>query len=377
MAKRLLILSEPLTPPSYSPRLTSLIRYLSKRGWQCTLESEPLPAHRRADSIFRYREYNFTKRLLRTYHAQDFDAVFCSTFYYFPLLTARSISKKWHLPLIIDVRDIAEQWGQVSYFTQSLPHLFGLEKLLSRLYVARNIRMRNRVLNNATAVTTVSPWHRQFLQSISSAPVSLIYNGYDEYELQPENVATDYFCIAYIGRIISLRLRQPQLLFQAVSELQASMPNLQLAFYSEPELTDALRSLAEQYHIQDRLQLHLYVPRSEIQNIMAQASILVALGAPASTQQHGILGTKVFEAIGVEKPFMLIPTDEENLEQLIRQTDIGIASSDVEQIKDFITKQYTQWKQQGYTRCTITDKQRFSRAYQAKQFEQILLRYVR
>ena len=107
MAKRLLILSEPLTPPSYSPRLTSLIRYLSGRGWQCTLESEPLPAHRRADSIFRYREYNFTKRLLRTYHAQDFDAVFCSTFYYFPLLTARSISKKWHLPLIIDVRDIA------------------------------------------------------------------------------------------------------------------------------------------------------------------------------------------------------------------------------------------------------------------------------
>ena len=369
MAKRLLIVSEPLTPPSYSPRLTSLIHYLEQRGWKCTFESEPVATNRIADALFRQREKQFTKRLLSTYSAQDFDAVFCSTFYYFPLLTAYKISQQWHLPLIVDVRDIAEQWGKASYFTSPLPRLCGLEKILSRIYVNRNIRMRNRVLRHATAVTTVSPWHQTYLQSLTKAPVLLIYNGYDENELQPKDIKTKSFRIAYIGRIISLSLRQPQLLFQAVSELDIPV---QLDFYSEPQLADDLRQLAAQYHIENQLHLHDYIARDKIGEVMSQASILLALGAPADMQQHGILGTKVFEAIGIEKPFMLIPSDEENLAQLIRETGIGIAASNTEEIKAFITQQYNQWQQNGFTRCTIADKSRFSRNYQAQQFELVL-----
>ena len=369
MAKRLLIVSEPLTPPSYSPRLTSMMHYLEQNGWKCTFESEPIVTNRIADALFRQREKQFTKRLKSTYSAQDFNAIFCSTFYYFPLLTAYNLSKAWHVPLIVDVRDIAEQWGKADYFTSPLPKLCGLEKILSRIYVRRNINMRNRVLRHASAVTTVSPWHQTYLQTLTKAPVTLIYNGYDENELKPQNFQTDTFLIAYIGRIISLALRQPQLLFRAVSELDIPV---QLDFYSEPTLANDLRQLATQYHIENLLHLHDYISRDEIQSVMSQASILLALGAPASMQQHGILGTKVFEAIGIEKPFMLIPSDEENLAQLIAETGIGVAASDVETIKAFILEQYTQWQQNGFTRCTIADKSRFSRQHAAKEFEELL-----
>ena len=374
MAKRLLIVSEPLTPPSYSPRLTSLIHYLEQRGWKCTFESEPVATNKIADALFRQREKQFTKRLLSIYSAQDFDAVFCSTYYYFPLLTAHKISQQWHLPLIVDVRDIAEQWGKASYFTSPIPRLGGLEKILSRIYVNRNIRMRNRVLRHATAVTTVSPWHQTYLQSLAKAPVSLIYNGYDEAELScnPSPATRNPFSIVFLGRLISLELRQPQLLFQAVSELNIPV---QLDFYSEPNLANDLRQLAAQYHIEKQLHLHDYIARDKIGEVMSQASILLALGAPSDMQQHGILGTKVFEAIGIEKPFMLIPSDEENLAQLIHETGIGIAASNTEEIKAFITQQYNQWQQNGFTRCTIADKSRFSRNYEAQQFE-ILLEQV-
>ena len=372
MAKRLIILSEPLTPPSYSPRLTSMMTYLEQEGWQCTLECEPLAANHIADVLYRTREKHFTKRLLHTYTAQDFDAVFCSTYYYFPLLTAYWISKAWNLPLIVDVRDIAEQWGKASYFTSPLPKLLGLEKPLSRIYVNRNIRLRNRILQHATAVTTVSPWHRDYLQTLTNAPVTLIYNGYDESELQPKDVPTDSFRIAFIGRLISVQLRQPQLLFEAIRNLQSKIANLQLDFYSEPQLADDLRNLAAQYGIADRVHTHAYVARADLQNVMAKASILVALGAPANLQQHGILGTKIFEAIGMEKPFMLIPSDDENLADLINETGIGIAASGAEQIQDFIIKQYQEWKQQGFTHRTIKNKKRFSRQHEAQQFAQIL-----
>ena len=345
------------------------MHYLEQNGWQLTFECAPTTTHRFADALFRCRENRFTKRLCKTYNAQDFDAIFCSTFYYFPLRTALRLSQKWHLPLIIDMRDIAEQWGKADYFTSPLPKLLGIEKLLSRIYVHRNIRMRNRVLCHATAITTVSPWHQHYLQSLTKAPVSLIYNGYDERELQPKDIKTESFSIAYIGRLISLQLRQPHLLFQAVNELDIP---IQLDFYSEPQHADALRALAEKYHISNQLHIHDYISRDEIQNVMSRASILLALGAPAAMQQHGILGTKVFEAIGIEKPFMLIPSDEENLAQLINETNIGIAASDVETIKAFIREQYEQWQQQGFTRRTIHNKYRFSRLHEAKQFEQVL-----
>lgn len=371
MAKRLLILSEPLTPPSYSPRLTSLIHYLENNGWKCTLECEPVAVNHIADILFRTREKQFTKRLLSTYKAQDFDGIFCSTFYYFPLMTAYRISKVWKLPLIVDVRDIAEQWGKAAYFTSPLPKLFGLERILSGMYVRRNIHMRNRVLREATAVTTVSPWHQQHLQTLTQAPVSLIYNGYDERELQPKDVKTSTFRIVFMGRLISLQLRQPQLLFRAVSELDVP---IQLDFYSEPNLAEDLQQLAKRYHIEDKLHLHDYITRDKIGEIMAQASILLALGAPASMQQHGILGTKVFEAIGIEKPFMLIPSDEENLAQLITDTGIGTAASTTEEIKTFILEQYDQWQQNGFTRRTIADKTRFSRREAAQEFGAILNR---
>ena len=69
---------------------------------------------------------------------------------------------------------------------------------------------------------------------------------------------------------------------------------------------------------------------------------------------------------------MLIPSDEENLAQLINETGIGIAASTTEEIKRFILEQYAQWQKNGFTRQTIKNKQRFTRQNQAQQFERIL-----
>lgn len=381
MPKRLLILSDANTAPSYSPRLISLIHYLTANGWSCTLEEgAPAPKggiRRMLGKLFNTRERRYTRRIAATYKPADFDLVFCSTFYYFPLQAAAQLSRLWQKPLVVDVRDIAEQWGKTPYFTTPLPHIFGIEKLLARCYKQLNIRRRNKVLRQAAAVTTVSPWHRQFLQQLTSAPVSLIYNGFDERELMPLDKPTSLFRIAFIGRLINLRLRQPQMLFEAVGQLLAAQTipadKLRLDFYCEPELTEALHQQAAQYGITDTLCLHTYIARSEIQNTITEASILLALGAPASEQQHGILGTKVFEAIGAEKPFMLIPSDEDNLAQLIQDTGIGIAARSTDDIKTFITKTYNAWLANGFTRQPVRDKQRFSRQSQAKQFETIFL----
>ena len=328
-----------------------------------------------ADKLFYARERQFTKLLLTQFSAADFDLIFCSTFYYFPLKTAYLLSKAWNIPFVADVRDIAEQFGKTPYFTTPLPKMFGLERLIAKAYEKRCIRHRNKYLSHAAHVTTVSNWHCQCLQAQVSAPVSLIYNGYDEREMAPKDTQSSHFSIAFTGRLINLKLRQPQLLFQAVGELARDMSpvtrNLSIDFYCEPHFAKSLTRQAKQYGAETFLHIHDFVSRQKTYQVLTQASILLALGAPASEQQHGILGTKVFEAIGVEKPFMLIPSDNDELAKLIAQTGIGIAAQNVEEIKSFLTEQYAIWQANGFTRQTVTDKHIFTRQYQARQFESI------
>lgn len=380
MPAKILIISDPIAPPSYAPRVTSMYRYLGEAGHDVVLEAGELPGKRSlwrfvGDKLWNESDREFAKQLLAKYEKGRFDVILCTTYYYFPLLTAERLSKAWGIPYVVDLRDIVEQWGTKSYFTTKLPNLLGAEKIVARWYEQKNLRMRNRILAGAKAVTTVSPWHQEHLQALTKTPVHLIYNGYDEEEMHFEKKGSEVFSVAFIGRFISLSLRQPQLLFAAVGEIlkdgEIEKGEWRLDFYAEAEKEAEVRALAREYGAEKLLQWHGFVSRSELNNIMAESSVLLALGCPPKDGQHGILGTKVFEAIGVEKPLLLVPSDEDSLAQLIRETGIGCAARDKEEVKAFLREKYAEWKQNSYTRITIENKQNFSRRLEAERMEKI------
>lgn len=379
MPTRILIISDPIAPPSYAPRVMSMFRYLQEAGHDVVLESGELTRRSRwqwiGDKLWGQNDSEFAKRLLLKYSRDRFDVFLCSTYYYFPLRTAERLSKAWGIPYVVDLRDIVEQWGTKPYFTTKLPHLLGLE-IVFAWYERKNLRLRNRVMDGAKAVTTVSPWHQQHLQSLTSTPVHLIYNGYDEEEMGFEKQETRTFSIAFIGRFISLTLRQPQMLLEALGEMieegAITDGEWHLDFYAEAEKEAEVRALARMYGIATSIKWHRFISRSELCDIMAESSVLLALGCPPEDGQHGILGTKVFEAMGVEKPLLLVPSDEDSLAELIRESGIGIAARDKEEVKTFLRQKYQEWKQKGYTRQSIADKERFSRKREAHQMKEIL-----
>jgi hypothetical protein len=89
------------------------------------------------------------------------------------------------------------------------------------------------------------------------------------------------------------------------------------------------------------------------------------------------MGTKFFENIGVEKPVLCVRSDEECLAQVISQTQAGLAATDVEDVKAFVLEKYQEWKQNGYTRQNVTNKEQFTRQRQAEQFEQLFIECIR
>ena len=379
--------------PSYAPRLRTTCDYLVQRGWQVEVYTEhfaPLDfAH--DYPIYECRLYRnhswdwliktawslitdwknraFTRWLLSKTKDKQYDLVFCTTFSTFPLRAALAVAQAKRIPLHVDLRDIDEQAPNSQYQA----HRQWWARPFRSLYRSINIRRRNAVVRQAQSLTTVSPWHTAFLSALHPR-CTLIYNGYDARLFSPQDLPADTFRILYTGRIYESALQDPTLFVQAIGALP-DIPHFSVDWYTDDRGKQTIRQLAEQYHCADKMHYYDYVPTAQIPDLLHECSIALVLSHKAGENgPHGIMTTKFFEALGVEKPVLCVPSDEECLAQVIQETNAGLAATDIEQVKTFILDQYAKWKKNGFTRQLVNQekKQLFSRQYQAQQFEQIL-----
>lgn len=404
MAKRLLILCDGFGPPSYGPRMTQVCKHLSKWGWQITMLTEKVDetyevAHcdfrsmdyyiggevrkkvRWAmDKAWGYREQLFYRFVRKAIRYEDFDAILCSTFNDFPLQTAKRIAKESELPLVVDLRDISEQWGTNEDFRQHRLKGGKIGKWATMCYEKRIKRERNKCLEIAKAVTTISPWHCQVLKQYNEH-THLIYNGYDEEAFYPRKEKSEKFIVSYLGRIYNLGFRDPEAILQAVGKLlkegKIANEDFELVFHIEKGVVTALQEKVADIGIETICRIGAYIPQKEAQELFRKSAISVVLVEEEKEGgSHGIMTTKFFEALGAEKPIICSPAASGSLADTIRYTQSGIASNNVEEIADFIALHYAQWKEKGYTEQQIAHKEEFARAYQAKQFEKILLQSI-
>lgn len=363
---RILILADPYGKPSYAPRLRFLCDYLVGKGYSVSVYTEAFQPHDFPHAypvcekpvregafhwVFRslwslltdYRNRSFSVWVQQQIAGQRFDIVFCTTFSTFPLRAAYEVASQRHLPLFVDIRDLDEQVPDAQYQA----HRQWWVRPFRKWYSAVNIRRRNRVLRKADCITTVSPWHVEFIRRLNPN-IHLIYNGFDPAQFYHEPSHTDKFLITYIGRIYE---------FQNLSPIERAVREL--------NITDI------------RLNLHTpdcnTIPVTAVGDELRRSGIAVVLTNPAA---HGMMTTKFFEALGCEKPVLCVPSDEGCLAQTIHETHAGIATSDMEEIKGFILEKYHEWKTNGFTRQPVINKSQFSRQHQAEQFEQLFLQLI-
>ena len=397
MNKRILILCEAIAPPAYSPRVLTLIQWLQSNDWDCVLITEecaeqpfqtdictayqmPTYNHILRDKLCWGKDkalYLFAKQKV---DVSSFDIIFCSSYYYFPLYAAHLLAKEFNIPLAIDLRDIAEQWGDTPYFTRQITPFHKLNYWIGKLYERRQLYMRNRILQTANIVTSISPWHQQLLAHYNQN-THLIYNGYDADIFVPQNTISKNFYITYLGKLYSTQLRDPRLLFEALKQLiaahQIDASVIRVLFHTDSKGIKEIQELGEQYKLTELLDINGYIPRQEILPIMHKSSILLVLTTKSTSNgTHGIMGTKFFENIGVEKPILCVRSDEECLADAIHKTNAGLAATNVEEVKRFILDKYHEWQQNGYTHQEVINKEQFTRQHEAQQFEKLFLQCI-
>lgn len=386
--KHILVLAEGFGAPAYTPRLRSLCEHIVAEGYivdvvvekiaelpfehSYPIDEVQLYSGSKADWAMKnvwalltdWKNRAMSAYVERTYGNRHYDAVLCTSFHTFPLRAAVEFGKKHGIPVTLDLRDIVEQAPKNQH--NYLRHSGGLLNLFVGLFTRVNLRRRNHCLQQADRVITVSPWHVETLKRYNPQ-TTLVYNGYDAQQYQWEEVKTEEFVLSYTGKFFGAPLQDPTLLFEALQELKEEIP-YRVVVHSNPKGEELLRNWAKQYDIEDRFEISGYIPAKEAIELYHRSSILLIFSNRASDETvHGMMTTKFFEALGVEKPILCVRSDEEVLAAAIQQTHAGLAATNKEEVEAFIRSKYAEWKEKGYTRQSVVGKEQYSRQSESQQ----------
>ena len=393
-------------PPAFAPRMGYLCKYLPVYGWEPVIITEYHPecfydelAKNKnviyinyyqsknkfiqkikyifvffADFLFDYKDFVIRKTAQKQIKKHNISLILSSVYRVFPLKAAYKLSKQNKLPIVMDLRDIIEQFPNNEHISKKLSRFKCLNNIFSALITWKILRQRNKVIQKAGYITTVSEFHVKTLKKYNEH-VSLIYNGYDPELFFSEIKHCQTFNIVYPGRIMSIEMQDPTLLFEAISNLSKkglfTNQLCRVQFYTDDKTKIIVEKLAKKYRIEKFIDCFDRINSSLIPDVLHDASILLLLTNKQGVR--GIMTTKYFEYLAVEKPILCIRNDEDCLEKSIKETQSGIAADNVEQVENFISEQYAEWKQNGYTHQKINRQvvQQFSRKEQAKQFVSI------
>jgi glycosyltransferase involved in cell wall biosynthesis len=404
--KKVLILCD-LFPPAFGPRMGYLTKYIQSFGWEPAVLAEAVKDEHAfhflsnyckveyvhfytakkdkerkrqwfftmlRDFLFGYKDKKMYKAALKISREDSFDLVLCSSFNTFPLSAAGKIAKKLKVPLVIDLRDIAEQYSGEEYLSGNLSAMGGLGRLCTSLFMKKRLRIRNKVLKKAQCITTVSPWHVETL-SRYNPNVELIYNGYDPELFYPETIPTRHFIITYTGRLISTAMRDPNLFLEALSILIRENviypPDCQVHWYVDEASWKIIMEEAEKYNVLSYMNFKGYVSGAKVPHILNSSSILLLLTNLSTVNgPKGVMTTKFFESLAVEKPILCVRSDESYLAEAIKESHSGLAAAHVEEVCEFLKQHYEEWKKNGHTHSPVDRNvmRRYSRKEQAGQF---------
>ena len=403
---RMLVFGEEFAPPAYIPRMRYFCSYFLRKGWEIdyVVDGKGSTCHipdgvnvraidyysRKGKSFERvewfckfalglvcdYKSRYFYRKSKNFWRNRRYDLVFTSSNLVFPLYAAAQAAKDLRVPLFVDLRDIPEQSPDDNYYLgRRPPRIIG--KPLFAVYNKLNLYRRNRVLARAKAVTTVSPWHVETLSQYNPHTF-LVYNGYDENLFHPEAVPTEYFTVSYFGRIYNELMRTPRPLFESVARLRAGgildEKNTRLRWFVDDVSKQVVEKIAQEYGLQDMVEVRDFISPSGLQAEMARSSVLLVLCNVQSRKRFfGMMTTKFFEYVGCNRPVLCTPDNGDNLAKLVRETGCGLVSSDGAEIDSFLRERFNEWEINGHTEGHVQESIRlnFSRGYAAQTWEKL------
>jgi glycosyltransferase involved in cell wall biosynthesis len=240
---------------------------------------------------------------------------------------AKEIAERLGRPYVLDYRDL---WTGNPHATRSAPPWV--------------IERERSLLAASAAAIGVSPSLVESLRDQLGVekPVYVIFNGFDPEELTPiPRHAFGHFAIVYAGTFYPPKRTAGPLMAALRRVERLSGSSRQWAFHYYGHQADYVRSAARDCNVDHRVVIHGSVPRRDAIAAIRGGNIAVVISSvyeQASLPDRGIVTGKVFDAIGVGTPLLVIAPEGSDLEAVLATTGLGrrFSGTQVEEIAEFL-----------------------------------------
>lgn len=329
--------------------------YIRSRGIFSKVESFFWPDYRQPPGFIDNMIKTFDENLF----SEKFHVIYATSPDLSCLTVGSSLSKKLNVPWVADFRDIAEQDM--------------IKGLRQNIYFKRIIYRRNQIIKTSSRVITVSKHHANVLENSLNRHIDVVYNGYDpeEFHYSPPSISNK-FKITYMGRILNEWTRNPNVLFEGLDKLLHNKlideKLFEMNFFgTEKDLVD---KLSQKYYCKKFIKVLPRVGYDKVPEILRDSNVNIVL---TNKGRDGILTTKLFEYIGVGKPFICTPIGCDELKQIVDISKIGFTCEKPEDIYVIIKEIYEKWRKHDNALIKTSDEIKiFSRKYQTGIFAGIL-----
>ena len=226
-------------------------------------------------------------------------------------LIGLELSKATGLPWLADFRD---PWTKIFYFKH-------LE--LTPRSEAKHQALEKKVVDGATRVIAVSPMVKNDFEAITSTPVELITNGFDEEDFNDPFEADEYFNITHTGLFASDG--DPEILWKVLAakcqedKEFRKLLRIRLVGKTDQEIVNSIETAGLGPNLVNLgYQSHEVAVREQ-----RNASVLI-LPLRKEPEYEAVLPGKLFEYLASRRPILGIGQTDGAMAQVVRNTGSGI-----------------------------------------------------
>lgn len=208
--------------------------------------------------------------------------------------------------------DFRDPWTNIGYHS---------ELKLTPTSAEKHKQLEKDVLQSADDILVTSFETQAEFQSKTSTPIHLITNGYDDEDVQVDDL-DEAFSLAHIGSLLSQR--NPKILWEVLAELIKEVENFKSFF--ELRLVgnvseDVVQSIND-HGLKNYLSLVGYVNHQKAIEIQKSAQVLLLIEID-SVETKGIVPGKLFEYMNAKRPIIAVGPAHWDVKPLFEQTQCG------------------------------------------------------
>ncbi|MCH7398133.1 glycosyltransferase family 4 protein [Belliella sp. DSM 107340] len=244
-------------------------------------------------------------------------------------LIGRNLKRITKLPWIADFRDPWSQWE----FLDTLPMTAPVRK--------KHEALEKSVLEEADAVTTISPTFREDLEKIAGKKIKLLTNGFDPDDLPNnwslESPKTDKIEIVYTGVIDAIRNPIPFL--EALKNVfQQNQKEVILRFVGKVSST-VLEFVKKDIWLSEHVAFEGYVSHEKVFDYYRNSNLLLLILTDTKNAKGNIPG-KLFEYMATGRPVLALGDVNGDSAKILNDAKAGqvFAHTDQIGIQEFLNK---------------------------------------